>query len=40
MNRLRHAWLAVAAVAVSAGALAAPEYTTIKMEIDVAKPAK
>src|SRR6185503_3168145 len=40
MNRLRHAWLAVAAVAVSAGALAAPEYTTTKMEIDVAKPAK
>jgi hypothetical protein len=34
-------WVALGAIAVAGSALAAgPEYTTIKMEIDVAKPAK
>ena len=42
MKALRSALLAVAAaaIAVTAPAFAEPEYTTIKLEIDIAKPAK
>jgi hypothetical protein len=41
MKRLRSVLLAVGVVAVAAAASAAePEYTTIKLEIDIAKPAK
>ena len=42
MNALRSALLAAAAaaIAVTAPAFAEPEYTTIKLEIDIAKPAK
>ena len=41
MKALRSALLAVAAAAVvTAPAFAEPEYTTIKLEIDIAKPAK
>ena len=40
MKALRSALLAIAAAAVAATAFAEPEYTTIKLEIDIAKPAK
>ena len=42
MKALRSALLAAAAavIAVTAPAFAEPEYTTIKLEIDIAKPAK
>ena len=40
MNRLRSTLLAFGAVGFASGALAEPEYTTIKLEIDIAKPAK
>jgi len=40
MNRLRSIVLAFGAAAFASSALAAPEYTTIKLTIDVAKPAK
>ena len=40
MKALRSALLALAAAAVAAPAFAEPEYTTIKLEIDIAKPAK
>jgi hypothetical protein len=41
MKSLRSALLACGAIAFAAPALAAdPEYTTIKLEIDIAKPAK
>jgi Polyketide cyclase / dehydrase and lipid transport len=40
MNRLRSILLAFGAAGFAAGALAEPEYTTIKLEIDIAKPAK
>ena len=41
MNSLRSAFAALAAVAVAGTALAAdPEYATIKLEMDIAKPAK
>jgi hypothetical protein len=40
MNALRSACVALAAAAMAGSALAAPEYTTIKLEIDIAKPAK
>ena len=41
MNSLRSAFAALAAVAVAGTAFAAdPEYATIKLEIDIAKPAK
>jgi hypothetical protein len=41
MKSLRSALLAFGAIALSATAFAAePEYTTIKLEIDIAKPAK
>jgi hypothetical protein len=41
MNSLRSAGFALAAVVMAGTALAAePEYTTIKLEIDIAKPAK
>jgi hypothetical protein len=41
MKSLRSALLACSAIACTATALAAePEYTTIKLEIDIAKPAK
>jgi len=39
MSGLKHALLAVAAAAAAAPALAEPEYVTIALEIDVAKPA-
>jgi hypothetical protein len=39
MNRFRFACV-LGAMLVSLGAVAAPEYTTIKLEIDIAKPAK
>jgi Polyketide cyclase / dehydrase and lipid transport len=39
MNALRSAWVALAAAAMAGTALAEPEYTTIKLEIDIAKPA-
>ena len=40
MNSLRSCWVALAAAALAGTALAEPEYTTIKLEIDIAKPAK
>jgi len=41
MNSLRSAGFALAVAAMAGAAFAAePEYTTIKMEIDIAKPAK
>jgi hypothetical protein len=40
MNSLRSTVLAVAATVMAGTALAEPEYTTIKLEIDIAKPAK
>jgi hypothetical protein len=40
MNSLRSRWIALAAAAVAGAALAEPEYTTIELEIDIAKPAK
>jgi hypothetical protein len=40
MKPLRSVWSACAALAVAAGAAAEPEYTTIELEIDIAKPAK
>ena len=40
MNRLRSCWVALAAATLAGTALAEPEYTTIKLEIDIAKPAK
>jgi hypothetical protein len=41
MNRLRFAFVVLAAAGIAGTALAAdPEYTTIKLEIDIAKPAK
>ncbi|HVJ30566.1 MAG TPA: SRPBCC family protein, partial [Gammaproteobacteria bacterium] len=41
MNSLRSASFALAVAAMAGAALAAePEYATIKMEIDIAKPAK
>ena len=40
MNRFRPACAALGALLVAFGAAAAPEYTTIKLEIDIAKPAK
>jgi hypothetical protein len=40
MKLLRSALLAVGALAASAAWAADPEYTTIKLEIDIAKPAK
>jgi hypothetical protein len=40
MKRLCSAFAAVAVAFAATAALAAPEYTTIKLEIDVAKPAK
>jgi hypothetical protein len=39
MKRLRSALFAVTVAAVAGTAFAAPEYTTIKLEIDIAKPA-
>jgi hypothetical protein len=40
MNSLRSTWAALAATALAGTALAAePQYTTIKLEIDIAKPA-
>jgi hypothetical protein len=39
MNRLPFALIACAAAVVAGSALAEPEYTTIKLEIDIAKPA-
>ena len=40
MNRLYSVLCAFGAVGFVSGALAEPEYTTIKLEIDIAKPAK
>jgi hypothetical protein len=40
MNSLRSAWVALGAAALAGTALAEPEYTTIKLEIDIAKPAQ
>ncbi len=40
MKRLPSVLLAFAAVVVAGTAFAEPEYTTIKLEIDIAKPAK
>jgi hypothetical protein len=40
MNRLPFALIACAAAVVAGSALAEPEYTTIKLEIDIAKPAQ
>jgi hypothetical protein len=40
MHRFGSALVALAATLSAASALAAPEYTTIKLEIDIAKPAK
>jgi hypothetical protein len=40
MNSLRSTVVAVAATVMAGTALAEPEYTTIKLEIDIAKPAK
>jgi hypothetical protein len=40
MKSLRSRWIALAAAAIAGPALAEPEYTTIELEIDVAKPAK
>jgi len=40
MNSLRSCWVALAAATLAGTALAEPEYTTIKLEIDIAKPAK
>ena len=40
MKRLRSTLLACGLAAISANALAAPEYTTIELTIDIAKPAK
>jgi Polyketide cyclase / dehydrase and lipid transport len=42
MQRISRAWIVLCAVAVTGAATAAagPEYVTIKMQIDVAKPAK
>ena len=40
MNRFRSVLLSFGAVGFAYGALAEPEYTTIKLEIDIAKPAK
>ena len=40
MNSLRSACVVLAAAAMAGTALAAPEYTTIRLEIDIAKPAK
>jgi hypothetical protein len=39
MKRLRSTLLACGLAAISANALAAPEYTTIELTIDIAKPA-
>ena len=40
MNRFRCVCAALGVALVSFGAAAAPEYTTIKLEIEIAKPAK
>lgn len=40
MLKFRSALVAIGALLAANGALAAPEYVTIKLEIDVAKPAK
>ena len=40
MNRFRCVCVALGAALVSFGAAAAPEYTTIELTIDIAKPAK
>ena len=40
MNSLRSACVVLAVAAMAGTALAEPEYTTIKLEIDIAKPAK
>jgi hypothetical protein len=40
MNRLPFALIAFAAAVVAGSALAEPEYTTIELEIDIAKPAE
>jgi hypothetical protein len=40
MNGLRSCWVALAAAALAGTALAEPQYTTIELEIDIAKPAK
>jgi len=40
MNRFRCVCVALGAALVSVGAAAAPEYTTIELTIDIAKPAK
>ena len=40
MNRFRCVCAALGAALVSFGVAAAPEYTTIKLEIEIAKPAK
>ena len=40
MNSLRYACVVLAAAAMAGTALAEPEYTTIELEIDIAKPAK
>ena len=40
MTNLRSRWIALVAAALAGPALAEPEYTTIKLEIDIAKPAK
>lgn len=37
---MKHVLLALGAIAFAAPALAEPEYTTVKMEIDIAKPAQ
>jgi hypothetical protein len=39
MKSLRSRWIALAVAAIAGTALAEPEYTTIELEIDIAKPA-
>jgi hypothetical protein len=40
MNRFRRVCVALGVALVSFGVAAAPEYTTIKLEVEIAKPAK